>query len=108
MISGANSLTYAGTGTLTLNTANTFSGGLTINAGATVALGNATARGHGDDRHHRQWRLDLQRFRHLCEQDHHHRHNRCNVNVGLGTGNTLLTGDLTGFSGRINCNGGQT
>ncbi len=46
IISGTRSVTKAGTGTLSLNGSNTFSGGLIVNAGA-VVLGGNTAAGTG-------------------------------------------------------------
>ena len=46
IISGAATLAKAGSGTVTINTANTYSGGTTISAG-TVMLGNASALGSG-------------------------------------------------------------
>ena len=46
IISGAATLAKAGSGTLTINTANTYSGGTTISAG-TVTPGNAAALGTG-------------------------------------------------------------
>ncbi len=45
VISGANSLTKSGTGTLTLSGANTFSGGLVVNAGVVSATTSASAMG---------------------------------------------------------------
>ncbi|HEU5123696.1 MAG TPA: autotransporter-associated beta strand repeat-containing protein [Verrucomicrobiae bacterium] len=47
-LSGSTGLTKYGTNDLTISTANTFSGDVTINAG-TIALGNATALGSGSD-----------------------------------------------------------
>src|SRR5690606_23786192 len=47
-LSGSTGLTKYGTNNLTISTANTFSGDVTINAG-TIALGNANALGSGSD-----------------------------------------------------------
>ena len=47
IISGAHALSVQGTGTLTLNGANLFTGGVTLNNGALLNLGTATALGTG-------------------------------------------------------------
>ena len=94
-----------------MNSINRFSGGLTINAGATVVLNNYSAAGTNDT-------ITILGNGIL----------QCNAGTGAtttytnpitggtssaikvttATGNTYLGGDLSGFTGTVYCNGGQT
>ena len=104
-------ITNAGPGTLTLNSINRFSGGLTINAGATVVLNNYSAAGTNDT-------ITINGNGILaCNASDSATTTYTNAIIGgstsaikitTATGNTYLGGDLTAFTGTVQCNGGQT
>ncbi|HVM50529.1 MAG TPA: autotransporter-associated beta strand repeat-containing protein [Candidatus Acidoferrum sp.] len=104
-------ITNAGPGTLTLNSVNRFSGGLTINAGATVVLNNYSAAGTNDT-------ITINGNGILqCNAGTTSTTTYTNpitggstsaIKVTTASGNTYLGGDLSAFTGTIYCNGGQT
>ena len=104
-------ITNAGPGTLTLSSQNRFSGGLTINAGATVSLGNFSAAGTNNT-------ITINGNGILiCTASDSATTTYTNAIVGGSTavikvntasGNTYLGGDMTAFTGTIQCNSGQT
>jgi hypothetical protein len=102
-ISGAGmSLTYAGTGILVLGGAGTYSGGLTINSGATVQLNNITGAGTGTIAIQGNGVLTLNAAGTYANAITGGQNSVMNVNEP--SGNTFITGDLSGFTGTINCN----
>jgi autotransporter-associated beta strand protein len=115
VITNLNGIAYgiinAGPGTLTLNSVNRFSGGLTINAGATVVLGNYSAAGTNDT-------ITINGNGILiCNASDSATTTYTNAIIGGSTsvikvntasGNTYLGGDLTAFTGTVQCNSGQT
>ena len=107
VISGGNALTYAGSGTLTLSSANTFSGGLTISAGAKVTLGNATAGGAAAGTIAILGNGILNPSVSATYANPITGGSTSAITVTTASGNTLLSGDLSGFTGTVNCNGGQ-
>lgn len=103
-ISGANQLIYAGTGTLGLSNANTFSGGITINAGGTVLLtNNASSGGTGPITVNANATLDVGIVGNNVMLP--------NAIVGTGTvnltetaaNNLQLIGSMSSFTGVLNC-----
>jgi len=95
-------LTYAGNGILTLSSANTFTGGLTINAGKTVLLNAAAGAGTGTVTINGNGAL-------TCNVAATYANaitggSTSVINVTLPAGNSFLSGNLSGFSGTVNCN----
>jgi autotransporter-associated beta strand protein len=107
VVSGAFPLNYIGSGILTLNGASTFSGGLSVNAGKTITLANGAGAGTGTIAITGNGVL-------TCSVASTYANKITTtdttgvVNVTAASGNIAFTGDLTGFSGKFNCNGGQT
>ena len=105
VISGAHALTDNCSGLLTLSGASTFSGGLTIPAGKSVQLNAAGSAGGG--------MTTIIGNGALTYNISGTYSNGITagptgiVNVNSPSGNTALAGDLTAFTGTINCNGGQ-
>jgi len=100
-VSGSGSLTYAGTGTLTMNGSNAYNGGTIINSGATVQLNNTngTSAGTGAVADNGTMNVNIAGG------------TMANAISGSGTINiqetsgdsSTFTGSLAGFNGTINC-----
>jgi len=102
VISGSGSLVQSGSGTVELAAANTYTGGTTISTGCTLSLNSATGAGAstGTIALNGTGTLNLNvagtyayPITSLASDI---------VNLGAPSGNTLLTGSLTGFTGTMN------
>jgi autotransporter-associated beta strand protein len=105
VMSGAHALSYIGSGILTLSGNSTFSLGLTINAGQRVVLNAGGSAGTGMTTIIGNGALTFNASGNYANGIT--AGPSCIVNVNSPSGNTALQGDLTAFTGTINCNGGQ-
>jgi autotransporter-associated beta strand protein len=100
-VSGSYALTYAGTGTLTLGAAGTYSGGTIINPGGTVQLNSQTAAGTGTIADNGTLAVNIAGNT-LTNTITGGSSSIINFIETSGQ-NSTLNGPMSGFSGTINC-----
>jgi autotransporter-associated beta strand protein len=101
VISGVGALQQIGSGLLTLTAANTYGGGTTIGAGSTIQLNAVAGAGTGTIA------INGNGILHTTVAGTYANAitggSTSVINVDEPAGNTFLSGDLSGFSGKINC-----